>query len=346
MRQKATCLLTITTTTTTLSAVHSTLSKCQWFIPSKKMSSGSQTSPPSFGPLDKHTLSEFVRCDLPNLFIDCLLKFIQIGKSPAPEMLFQVWIKPEIIRGKVGGVSWMGYLGHSKSCQQCLGVCCCVTRCIIHVQELPASDHRSGPSVHPGLVEPAQDGLECPLVDCLWPAHELDVDQAFGIEESDCHHLPSADCVSGFLRPLLKVAQPLSWLLFGLWVIEIHPTLIHGDDTLQDPGRVGDEPGPEVADVNPSLCLRICEQVGSVFCALLTQFQVLFQDVLDSGISQSSLQNKSVNGDPPVIAQKGFHSSDVGHGSACFRFGFPLHIHNSGSATLKLVYPMVDPRIT
>ncbi len=135
------------------------------------------TFPPSRWPLHQHAVLVLIRCDQRNLLIDSSFQVIHSGESVTAQSLLEASKEPEIARGKVRGVRWVGEdspfeVGEMLPCESC-----CMCRGVIHVNEHSSPDLPPGSSsVLEGDVESGEDLAENRSSD------KFSVDESFGIK--------------------------------------------------------------------------------------------------------------------------------------------------------------------
>ncbi len=106
------------------------------------------------------------------------------------------------------------------------------------------------------------------------------------------------------------------------------------------------EAAPEIADHDMPCELGLSQKIWNILGTALVQLQVLAQDPGDCGDGEPCGCREAWQCHPAVLHDDGFHSPDVGSGSACLWLGSSVKIHNLCSASSELFHPMVNSGVT
>ncbi len=170
-------------------------------------------------PFDQHCLVVLLLRDTGYLSPGLLFQGIEVGESPALEVLLDSWVQPKIVRRQIWRIWRVWEVGEMELVEELKCQEGCMTGGIVHMDEMSAIHSCIGSELDQSSMKSSQDILENMLIHGQGPAHELDMDHPLRVKKSYSHHLSSPESFLRFLWSLLIMPEPLPALFLGFRVV-------------------------------------------------------------------------------------------------------------------------------
>ncbi len=127
------------------------------------------------------------------------------------------------------------------------------------------------------------------------------MDHSFSVEKQDEHRLAGCPSSHHLVGPDASFGEPLRGCLFSLGVKQGYPTFICCDDLLKKSGVSFEE--VQILSAHPhTICfLSLCQNPWHEFGTELCEFQVLAQQMMDTGTGQSSALTQLLQTHPCIL---------------------------------------------
>ncbi len=239
---------------------------------------------------------------------DMILDFLNGRKLGCSQLLFQIRKYCEITRGEVRTVGGVGDQVDAIFSKESNGNVGSMGSGIVLMEPkdmvpllIPLPQPWPFPS--DSFFEVYQNSAIVVGVDRLPPRQKLDQQHTISVMEQ-CHH-----CLShwvGFhhlLRALPTLFCPLTWLKFGLLVVQGNPSFVTRHYPVEIPWTGSHILQVLSTQIQSHGLVLIGQEMGDEFCRQFLEFQVLLQDLENSGWRTSHFSSKFLDGFPPVGLQ-------------------------------------------